>query len=194
MRPYVPVAAFLLAVATGASAQAYKWIDKEGRVHYTQTPPPPDAKEVQRKTFRHGSMEASDLPYATRVASENFPVKLYTSQDCGPPCDLARALLVKRAVPFTEISVATQNQVDELKSLAGGGQVPTLLVGTQVQGGYLESSYNALLDSAGYPSSVAPLPIEALRKMQPAPKSPAADQSQEQKENPGTSEPEATER
>ena len=31
-------------VAASALGQAYRWVDKNGRVHYTQTPPPPDAK------------------------------------------------------------------------------------------------------------------------------------------------------
>jgi hypothetical protein len=29
-----------LAFAAGASAQMYRWVDKDGRVHYTATPPP----------------------------------------------------------------------------------------------------------------------------------------------------------
>lgn len=31
-------------VATNAAADMYKWTDKNGETHYTQTPPPPDAK------------------------------------------------------------------------------------------------------------------------------------------------------
>ena len=85
MRLNLLAAALFLAVAADASGQAYKWIDKEGRVHYTQTPPPPEARKVERKTFRNGPTEAADLPYATREASRYFPVTLYVSPDCGPP-------------------------------------------------------------------------------------------------------------
>lgn len=170
MRHYLIATALLLAIGADASGQAYRWVDKEGRVHYTQTPPPPDAKGVQRKNFRNGPTEASDLPYATRLASTNFPVTLYTWPDCGAPCDRARALLVKRAVPFREISVVTQKDAEEMKNLTGTNDGPTLVVGTEVKVGFLEGSYNELLDSAGYPSSVSPLPIEALRRMDPAAK------------------------
>ncbi len=31
-------------IAQTASAEMYKWTDKSGETHYTQTPPPPDAK------------------------------------------------------------------------------------------------------------------------------------------------------
>ena len=45
-------AAFALAmfslVASGAVAQnMYKWIDSSGKVHYSDQPPPPDAREAK---------------------------------------------------------------------------------------------------------------------------------------------------
>ena len=36
--------AVMLAFAAMASAQMYRWVDKDGRVHYTATPPPPGVK------------------------------------------------------------------------------------------------------------------------------------------------------
>lgn len=35
-----------LAMASGAEAQMYKWVDKDGKTHYTDTPPPPDTKAL----------------------------------------------------------------------------------------------------------------------------------------------------
>ncbi|MGC2520648.1 MAG: glutaredoxin family protein [Burkholderiales bacterium] len=160
------IAAAIVAIACAdASAQAYRWVDKDGRVHYTQTPPPPDAKDAQKKTLRGSVVESSSLPYAAQTAAKDFPVTLYTSADCGAPCDQARALLVKRAVPFREISVVDQQGIDEVEKIAGKNRVPLLTVGSQVQSGFLDDAYNSLLDSAGYPSSGMQLPLDALRKM-----------------------------
>jgi glutaredoxin len=178
MRLFFTAAAILVIACADASAQAYRWVDKDGRVHYTQTPPPPDAKKVQKKTFRSGEVEVSKLPYATQVAAKNFPVTLYTSPDCAP-CDRARALLVKRVVPFKEVSVATQQDADEMKKLSGRTEVPQLVVGAQVQVGFLESAIGGLLDSAGYPSSGPQVPIGALRKTDPAARPPAPTQAQQ---------------
>lgn len=36
--------AVMLAFAAGAFAQMYRWVDKDGRVHYTATPPPAGTK------------------------------------------------------------------------------------------------------------------------------------------------------
>jgi glutaredoxin len=175
--PFIAAAVLSIACAD-ASGQAYRWVDRDGKVHYTQTPPPPDAKAVQKKNFRSGEVEVSKLPYATQLAAKNFPVTLYTSSDCAP-CDRARALLVKRVLPFKEVSVATQQDADEMKKLSGRTEVPQLVVGAQVQIGFQESVINGLLDSAGYPSSGPSVPVEALRTPDsparpPAPAQPGA--------------------
>jgi glutaredoxin len=176
MRAYL-IAAATLTIACGvAFGQAYRWVDDQGRVNYTQTPPPAGAKDVQRRNLRQsGAPAMADLPYATQVAAKNFPVKLYTQPECGPPCDGARAALVKRAVPFTEISVVSQKELDEVKGVAGNATMPLLVVGSLHQSGYREDLVNSLLDTAGYPTSVSPLPLEALRK--PAPAAPSDPES-----------------
>ena len=161
-------------VAASALGQAYRWVDKNGRVHYTQTPPPPDAKDVQRKKLGGNVADSANLPYATQRAAQNFPVTLYTSPDCGAPCDSARSNLVKRGVPFKEISVVDQKLGEDLKRVSGKIQLPTLVVGSEVQSGFLEGAYKSALDDAGYPSSALQVPLEALRKMEPVAKPAAA--------------------
>ena len=159
-----------LCLASYAWAQIYRWVDPEGKVHYSQTPPPPGAKNIQKKAFPGGdAQDTADLPYATQVAARNFPVTLRTSPDCGAPCTQARAALVRRGVPFREISVVTQDGLAELKKLSGKDQLPHLVVGGQMQSGFLEDLYSDLLDTAGYPSSGPQLPLEKLRKMAPPP-------------------------
>ena len=97
--------AILLGAACAASAQLYRWTDDQGRVHVTDTPPPPGAKSVQRKTFTDNSAvpaAGASLPYAAQLASKNYPVTLYTAPECAP-CGAARNLLNGRGVPFKEV-------------------------------------------------------------------------------------------
>jgi|SRR5262245_42888371 len=164
MRAYSIIAAALWIACSDAPGQVYRWVDDQGRVHYTQTPPPPAAKGVQRKDFRSGAVDPSDLPYATQVAAKNFPVKLYTQPDCGPPCDQARASLIKRGVPFREVSVLSQKEIDEVKQLSGKEDLPLIMVGSQFQIGFREGPLNSLLDTAGYPPSGPRVPSEGVRK------------------------------
>jgi hypothetical protein len=167
-------ALFVVGIALAASwsvahAQMYRWVDKDGGVHYTQNPPPADAKATQKMSDTNGAGPANpDLPYASQLAAKNYPVTLYTAPDCGAPCEQARSHLVKRAVPFTEKSVKEQKDVEAMKSVSGSPEFPFLIVGSLKQSGYLPGSYDSLLDTAGYPSSAPQLPVEALRKMAPA--------------------------
>ena len=167
MRALFAAAAILLFVCH-ASAQVYRWVDEQGGIHYSQMPPPPGARNVQKKSLGAGwgeGAETANLPYATQVAAKNFPVTLRTSPECGAPCDEARAALVRRGVPFTEISVVTQTDLDELKRVSGRNQLPHLIVGSQMQSGFRDDLYEGLLDTAGYPPSGPRLPIDSLRKM-----------------------------
>jgi len=157
-------------VAASALGQAYRWIDKDGRVHYTQTPPPPDAKDVQRKKLGGNVAESSNLPFATQRAAQNFPVTLYTSPDCGAPCDGARSNLVKRGVQSATL-LLSHSHTDHIIGFpffapAWIGSF-ALTIGSQVQSGFLEGTYKSALDDAGYPSSTIQVPLEALRKMEP---------------------------
>ena len=168
MRVHLIAAMALSMACAQALAQAYRWVDEEGKVHYTQNPPPPGAKGVRVKNFRNGAVGTVDLPFATQEAAKNFPVTLYTMPACSP-CDQARASLVKRSIPFREVSVTTQENADELKKLTGTNDVPLLVVGSQFRAGFQENLYNDLLDTAGYAPSGPKVPMEKLRKMDPVP-------------------------
>ncbi|HZR67493.1 MAG TPA: glutaredoxin family protein [Burkholderiales bacterium] len=174
----VLLAGIVLAVSS-AHAQMYRWVDKDGGTHYTQTPPPPDARGVEKKSLgagagsaAPGAMPYGELPYATQNAARNYPVTLYTSPGCGAPCEQARAVLVRRAVPFREVSVVGQQDIENLKA-AGGTGLPHLVVGNLKQTGFSEESYKSTLDTAGYPQSGPRTSIEALRTMDAPAKAPA---------------------
>ncbi len=146
----------LLSAAFGAYAQQYRWLDEKGRVQYTDTPPPPHAKGVEKKILRVGPAGDGQEPFALQTARKNSPVKLYSSADCGSICDEARKLLNERGIPFREISVTTVDQLEELKSASGGSIVPVMLVGSSVQKGFEAANYNGALDAAGYPRAGSP--------------------------------------
>jgi glutaredoxin len=142
----------LLALALPATAQVYKWVDKDGKVQYTEFPPPKDAKNVSEKSYRGGGPSSEEqVPYATRVASQRHPVTLYVSTQCGDYCDQGRALLSKRGVPFAEKNAqADQAAQDTLMKLAGSLAVPFLRVGESNVHGFDEGAWNSALDRAGY--------------------------------------------
>jgi len=162
----------LTCVAASAVAQKmYRWTDQSGRVHITDTPPPPGARDVRPLKPGGGppAPEAAAAPgsFALQKAIKEFPVTLYTAPNCTEACVGARDLLNKRGVPFSETQVIDDDRAAELKKVSGGDQVPVLKVGTSVYTGFQRAAYDSLLDSAGYPAAGA-VPARA----QAAPKPP----------------------
>jgi len=145
-----PLVIAALFFASAAFAQQYRWVDEKGRVHYTDTPPPPSAKNVQKKNLKGNAVGAQQNTQLAKATKES-PVTLYSHPDCKAPCDTARELLGKRGVPFKDVSVVDQASFDELKKLTGDSQVPVLVVGKRVEAAPSEAAYHRALDEAGYP-------------------------------------------
>ncbi|HEY8622989.1 MAG TPA: DUF4124 domain-containing protein, partial [Casimicrobiaceae bacterium] len=76
----------LISGLAAAQVQVYRYIDVDGRVVYSDKPPPPTAKDAQAKRIGINSIETSDLSFATQQAQERYPVTLY-SFACGVVCD-----------------------------------------------------------------------------------------------------------
>ena len=149
------IALMLISAALPATAQMYRWTDESGKTHFTDTPPPPSAKDVQKKRGSvpgggDGEGTSAPLPFVVQQAARDFPVTLYTTEGCEG-CGEARKFLNTRGVPFREISVASEAQLAELKKAVGSNSVPSLLVGPTVVKGFEAGQYNRALDDAGYP-------------------------------------------
>jgi glutaredoxin len=150
----------LCAFTIGAAAQVYRWTDAQGRVNITDQPPPVSAKAKDVKKLDAGiATSAPDTapstaqePFALQQAKAKFPVTLYTVPNCEG-CNAARTLLNARGVPFKENNLADPAQIEEFKQVVGGNTVPAIIVGTTVQKGFEESTYQKLLDAAGYPTT-----------------------------------------
>lgn len=155
----------MLLVGLSHAADLYKWVDAEGRTHYTDQPPPPTAKSVERKSAKGNTIESDTLPFQTQQVAKKYPVTLYSFQECGEVCASAEAYLSGRGVPFT---LKNQEQ-DKLavQKLTGDNQAPVLVVGSQPPlKGFHEAQWGDLLDLAGYPRSN---PLGNLKKAPAAP-------------------------
>lgn len=141
----------LILASTCAFGQTYRWVDASGRTVFSDTPPPGKAKNVAKSEAADSS--GDNLPFATKLAMEKFPVTLYTAADCTTDCKQARELLNSRGVPFTEKPLQKKEEFDELSALVGDAFVPSLKVGKQSARGFSASSFNNLLDLAGYPKT-----------------------------------------
>lgn len=146
------VALALALLSAGAiHAQTYRWVDQDGKVHYGDRPPASAAGQVQERKLGTPAADKA-LPYGLQQAVANFPVTLYVTADCGESCKEGRDYLKSRSIPFSEKSVASNEDIDALKKLVGGeAVVPVLTVGSKNAKGWLKGDWQRLLDAAGYP-------------------------------------------
>jgi glutaredoxin len=150
-RPYRLLPAALLCCAALAHAQLYRSVGPDGRVTYSDTPPPA-AKQVETRPLPSVSAATAPLPYELAQAAKAQPVTLYTGDKC-PPCDAARSFLSARGVPYAEKTVSSNDDIAALRAAGGDARLPLLMVGRGREKGFEEGAWNAALTAAGYPKS-----------------------------------------
>ena len=154
MKPSVgAIVLCMLAGMSSANAQVYKWVGPDGKIQYSDTPPPASAK-VQPQTVATPSSSSGGvtLPYEVTEAMKKNPVTLYSSANCTP-CDTARTMLIARGIPFSEKTVRTTEDVDYLREVSGDSQVPVMTIGKDKHQGYTATEWEEALKAAGYPST-----------------------------------------
>jgi len=155
IRTFLTIMALLLSFNIFAQTTTYRWTDPAtGMTVFSDHPPPPGMKDVKEDARAFSSEPV--MPYATRRAAEMHPVTLVTSKNCEVCCVRGRALLKKRAIPYSDKAIETQEEYEATKKELGTEvSIPTLRVGRQSISGFNEASWNSLLDLAGYPNNAA---------------------------------------
>jgi len=170
----IGLAAAVIAAGAPAQQQVYRYVDKDGKVVYSDRSPPTDSKEVQAKRLSPNFIESNTVPMATTQAAERFPATLYTFA-CGTVCQSAEALLNRRGIPYTTVNIEDVKGAEQLKKLTGEQAAPVLQLGDKlVAKGFNESRWQAMLDEAGYPKSAPRRTTTPKGAPEPPPPPPAS--------------------
>jgi glutaredoxin len=179
MKPLQQTLPLALMICAGlAQAQLYRSVGPDGKVTYSDTPSATSARVESRPLASGGG----DLPYELSQASRNHPVTLYTTSNCDP-CDEGRKLLVQRGIPFREKTVATNDDITQLRQAGGDGNLPFLTVGRARERGLQPSAWHNALTLAGYPATsrlpknYRSPPVEAAAPSAPPPPAVTPDQA-----------------
>lgn len=143
----------LLMLANVQAGELYRSIDKDGKVHYSDTPLE-GSEDYERLKLAKDPVPTADLPYETQRARQNFPVTLYTFPDCSSACQQARDMLSKRGIPYTEKSLITKEEIDAFRKDSGDSKLPAVTVGKTWLKGFQAEQWNSELDIAGYPKKI----------------------------------------
>lgn len=147
----------LFLVCNLAQAQMYKWVGPNGKIVYSDTPPPANAKKLASKNFEASSnVSTANLPPELATVVSKNPVVLYTAPNCAA-CNEGRNLLRQAGVPFTEKTVKTNEDVDKLMQVSGDTALPYMQINKSKFKGLESNEWRSALKAAGYPeTSVLP--------------------------------------
>jgi hypothetical protein len=161
----------LLVWSNVQAGEFYRSIDKDGKVHYGDSPLE-GTEDVEKLKLGNDPIPNENLPFETQRARENFPVTLYSFPECGSACQHARELLSKRGIPFTEKSLVIQEDIDAFRAASGDSKIPAVSIGKTWLKGFLAEQWNSQLDIAGYPKkdlTYHPTPAPAVTPAAPQP-------------------------
>ncbi|MBS0608119.1 MAG: glutaredoxin family protein [Proteobacteria bacterium] len=151
IRPIATAAACTLLALAAQAQQVYRIVGPDGKVTFSDRAPAKGADPTPVGSGQRAGGSNDALPYPLRQVATRFPVTLYTGNDCLP-CNGARNLLVNRGIPFTERTVASNEDIDALKRLSGEASLPFGTIGGQQLKGFSDSEWSQYLDAAGYPA------------------------------------------
>lgn len=183
---FAPAAASLLMALASVGAQAqnvYRIVGPDGKVTFSDRPPAettaPPARSPAAPAAATASPTAANgaLPYELRQVANRYPVTIYTGNDCAP-CGSLRNMLTSRGVPYTERTVASNEDIAALQRLSGSTSLPFGTIGGQQLVGFSDAEWIQYLDAAGYPKQSqlpsnyrqpAPTPLVAAKPVEAAP-------------------------
>ncbi len=175
--------ALVMLGSAGALAQTvYRTVGPDGKVTYSDKAPSA-APNVTARSANGSAVDVdqpgSRLPYALRQIVTRYPVTLYSSAGCVP-CNAGRMMLQSRGIPYTEYSIASNEDIEALQRLSGDKSLPFLTIGGQKIKGYSEAEWTQFLNAANYPAASqlpanfqfsAAKPLVSTQKLAPAPES-----------------------
>jgi len=179
----------ILLGSIGLQAQTvYRIVGPDGNVTFSDKPPAAATNVTARSSAGRpvaAGSQNGNLPYELRQVVQRFPVTLYSGASCAP-CNAGRLMLQARGIPYTEYTIASNDDIEALQRLSGDNSLPFLTIGGQKIKGYSEAEWTQFLNAARYPVSsvlpanyahAAPRPLVSTQKLSSTPD--AAEASQE---------------
>ena len=128
---------FLLHVT--AQAEIYKWVDDQGKSHFSDTPV--DGIKIETVELKINTYTAVEITPLLERLGKDGKVVIYTAAWCGN-CKKAEKYFRENHIPYTgyDVERSPTGRID-FKAL-GGTHVPVILIGKTRMNGFTASSFN----------------------------------------------------
>ncbi len=136
----------ILSVSVASSTQIYKWVDEEGRVHFSDKKPKNQwFSKVQFESkiisYQRVSFDTSKID-ASKFAPNN-KVVMFSASWCGY-CKKAEAYFKKNNIRYTNYDIEKSPKGKRLYKQLRASGVPVIIVGTKRMNGFSESGFERL--------------------------------------------------
>ena len=135
-----------LTVGVSGAATLYRWVDDQGVIHVSETPPEGKMNVAQAVVGEDPAKEPRSGPVTERKEFRVRPgeVTIYTTPTC-PWCHKAKAWLRDKKIGYREIDVTSDRKgLDEMVKISGQTGVPVIVVGEEVIVGFNQNRLNEI--------------------------------------------------
>jgi len=135
-----------LTVGVSGAATLYRWVDDQGVIHVSETPPEGKMNVAQAVVGEDPAKEPRSGPVTERKEFRVRPgeVTIYTTPTC-PWCHKAKAWLRDKKIRYREIDVTSDRKgLDEMVKISGQTGVPVIVVGEEVIVGFNQNRLNEI--------------------------------------------------
>lgn len=136
----------LIPTGESGAVELYKYIDSEGRVHFTDRPPVDEQVEKLDLKIKSYEGPAKVIDYAA-ILKPDPRVRMYSAEWCGV-CKRAKKYMRAKRIAFTEYDIdKSQRARRKFDKLKGKG-VPIFIVGNKRMNGFSPDRLQAIIKKA----------------------------------------------
>ncbi|MCW8907604.1 MAG: glutaredoxin family protein [Sedimenticola sp.] len=134
----------LLLALQPATAEIYRWVDENGKVHFGDAPPRSGmVQRVEPRANSYRLVTPSPASPARETLARVPRVVMYSTRWCGY-CKQARAYFNQNGIRFSEHDIERSSSARSAYDRLGGNGVPLILVGDQRMSGFSAERFSRL--------------------------------------------------
>lgn len=128
----------ILLISINTNAEIYKWIDEDGKVHFSDSIPAdqtPEEMDLKVNSY-------TDVSYGTAATNSNTVI-MYSTSWCGY-CKKAKQYFTENNIKYIEYDIEESLSAKMSYDKLGGRGVPVILYQGQRMNGFSESGFKQI--------------------------------------------------
>lgn len=137
------ITSLLLSFSNAANSEIFKWVDENGKSHFTDTPPP--NTKTEEVTLKINTYTAAEITPLIERLGKPDKVVIYSAEWCKI-CDRAKKYFKKNNIAYISYDIEKSRTGKIDYKLLRGKAVPIIIVGKKRMNGFSASKFAKLYD------------------------------------------------